>query len=945
MIRILWAVSRSGALFFFVPLFDYAQVRPAPRFESDVLPLLKAKCVSCHNSKTRRAGLSLETRDDLLAGGKTGAAVVPGKSVDSLLVAMVASGKMPLGGKPLTIEETSAIRNWIDSGALKTDEQVLTRPIRAREIFAPVLGAKCVVCHGRRVQQAGLDLRTRASILKGGKSGPAIVPGNPAASLLLQKIAKQQMPPPQLQEQFSVRTVDSAELEKLTQWIAQGAPDEVESAAPVNPDFDPMVKPSAREFWSFRKPVRPKVPAFASARTPIDAFLLERLDAKKSSFAPEAGRLALMRRACFDLTGLPPSPPEVQAYLADNKPDAYERLIDRLLTSPRYGERWARYWLDAAGYADSEGGVSTDAPRPTSWRYRDYVIRAFNADKPYNQFLQEQLAGDEMFDWKTSKIYSPDQMEKLEATGFLRLAPDATYSTEQNFLPERFDAVASEMEILGSSVMGLSLGCARCHDHKYDPLPQRDYYRVSAVFQSALDPYDWLIPSLDCVGVGSKCEERNLRFLPDPDPKVVNETETFNAPIKIQIEDLEKKIEAAAEPYREKAKKDATVDELLKEFEPLKKTVTDLRKSLQQAKAKLKPASGVRALFDMGGEPTPVRILMRGDVNNPGPLVEPGPPSVLSSGLRPYLVEKLPYESGTSGRRLAFAKWITQPEQPLTARVMVNRIWQQHFGSGIVKSAGNFGKTGTPPTHPELLDWLATEFVESGWSVKKMHRLIMTSAAYRQSTAVTAEAQAQDPSGALLSRFPLRRLDAEAVRDSILKIAGRLDLTAFGPPAAIEVKPDGSVLAKSGKLGYRRSIYLQQRRSTPVTILDTFDAPFMSPNCVRRGESIVSSQALQLMNGDQIRESARYLAGRIIDAVGLDTRQQIDQLYLATLTRTPTSAEVQAAERVLLAMRRNWQEHYETTPPSEPIAAKASHMALSSLAHSLFNSAEFLYVD
>ncbi len=945
MIRFSRAVIGSSALCFFVALFGYAQEKPAPRFESDVLPLLKAKCISCHNSKARRAGLSLETRDDLLTGGKTGAAVMPGRSVDSLLVAMVSTGKMPLGGTPLTVEETTSIRNWIDTGALKTGEQVLTRPVQAREIFTSVLGAKCLVCHGRRVQQAGLDLRTRAGMLKGGKSGPAIVPGNPAASLLLQRVSKQQMPPPQLQEQFSVRTVDSAELEKLTQWIAQGAPDEMEKAAPVDPDSDPMVNGTARSFWSFRKPVRPAVPRFAAARTPIDAFVLERLAAKKIAFAPQAGRLILMRRAYFDLTGLPPSPAEVQAYLADNKPEAYERLIDRLLASPRYGERWARYWLDAVGYADSEGGVSTDEPRPTSWRYRDYVIRAFNADKPYDQFLREQLAGDEMFDWKAAKTYSADQLEKLEATGFLRLAPDATYSTEQNFLPERFDAVASEMEILGSSVMGLSLGCARCHDHKYDPLPQRDYYRVSAVFQSALDPYDWLIPSIACVGVGSKCEEKDVRFLPDPDPAIVRETESFNAPLKKQIDDIEKKMDEAAAPYREKAKKNATLDELTKEFEPLKTAIADLRKSLNQAKAKLKPTPGIRALFDMGGEPTPVRILLRGDVNNPGPLVDPGPPSVLSSGLAPYQVEKLPYETGSSGRRLAFAKWITQPEHPLTARVMVNRIWQQHFGWGIVKSAGNFGKTGTPPTHPELLDWLATEFVESGWSIKKMHRLIMTSAVYRQSTAVTAEAEAQDASNALLSRFPLRRLDAEAVRDSILKIAGRLDQTPFGPPAALAVKPDGLVLAKAGKLGYRRSIYLQQRRSTPVTILDTFDAPFMSPNCVRRGESIVSSQALQLMNGDQIRESARYLAGRIMDAAGMDARKEIDQLYLATLTRAPTPAEVQAAERVLLAMRRNWQEHYETAPPSDPIAAKASHMALASLAHSLFNSAEFLYVD
>ena len=550
-----------------------------------------------------------------------------------------------------------------------------------------------------------------------------------------------------------------------------------------------------------------------------------------------------------------------------------------------------------------------------------------------------------MFDWKANKTYTPDQVEKLEAVGFFRLAPDATYSTEQNFLPERFDAIAAEVEILGSSVMGLSLGCARCHDHKYDPIPQRDYYRVSAVFQAALDPYDWLIPSLECVGVGARCEEKNLRFIPDPDPKVVRATEAHNLPLRQQIADLELKIEGIAAPYRDKSKKPLGIDELAKESEAFKKEASDLRKSLHQTKGKLMPTPGFRAMFDMGGEPTPVRILLRGDVTNPGPLVEPGPLSVLSRGLPLYVPEKLNYQSGTSGRRLAFAKWITHPKHPLTARVMVNRIWQHHFGNGIVKSSGNFGKMGTPPTHPELLDWLSAEFVESGWSVKKMHRVIMTSAVYRQTSGIPADALTQDASNELLSRFPLRRLDAEGVRDAILQSSARLDPEAFGPPATVEVKPDGAVLAKAGKPGYRRSIYLLQRRSTPVTMLDAFDLPFLSPNCVRRGESIVSSQALQMMNGEQIRESARYLAGRIIDAVGTDPREQIDQLYLTTLNRPPSPAELAAAQKVLLAMNQNWKAFYEATPPSDPIAAKAAHMALASLCHTLFNSAEFLYID
>ena len=928
-------------------LFAFATAALAEdAFEGQVLPLLKARCLSCHSARVKQGGLSLETRDDLLTGGKTGAAIMPGNAVDSLLMSLVMTGKMPMGGKALSADEVAMLRRWIEAGALKQGEQVVTRLVAEREVLGPVLGAKCLVCHGRREQRAGLDLRTRASMLRGGKSGPAIVPGQPDESLLVKRIASQQMPPPALQEQYCVRTVDSGELEKLKQWIAQGARVDADRAAPVDPKNDSAVPAAARNFWSFRSPMRPTVPAAKGGRTPIDAFLLTALEPKKLTYSAEAGKLTLMRRAYFDLTGLPPTPEEVKAFAADQRADAYERLVDRLLASPRYGERWARYWLDVAGYSDSEGGVSSDAVRPTAWRYRDYVIRAFNADRPYNEFLTEQLAGDEMFDYRASKPYTPRQADLLAATGFLRLAPDSTYSTEQNFLPERFDAVAAEMEILGTAVMGLSLGCARCHDHKYDPLPQRDYYRVSAIFQTALDPYDWRIPSMECGGVGAKCEEKNLRFLPDLESEETMAALAFNAPLERQMAEIERQVEEAAMPYREKSGKPAaTMDELVKQFDDFKKQAGELRKGLAKIRTSLKPAPGYRALFDMGGDPTPVRILLRGDANNPGPLVEPGPPSVLSVGIPPYRVEKPVHETGTSGRRLAFAKWLTAPGHPLTARVIVNRIWQQHFGVGIVKSSGNFGKMGTPPVNPALLDWLATEFVERGWSIKKLHRLIMTSSVYRQTSLISERALGEDPANTLLSRFPLRRLDAEAVRDAVLKAAGRLDETEFGPPAAIDVKPDGAVLPKAGKLGYRRSIYVLQRRSTPVSLLDAFDAPFMSPNCVRRGESIVSSQALQLMNGEQIRESARYLAGRVMDGAGLDMRAQVDRLYLAVLSRPPSAPELEAGVNTLKAMTEQWKTHYAATPPPEPLAAKAAHMALATLAHTMLNSAEFLYVD
>ena len=921
----------------------------APRFEPDIQPILRSKCLTCHSADTKLAGLSVETRDDLITGGKTGAAIVPGDAADSLLLGLVTTGKMPMAGSKLSPEEVATIRRWIEAGALREGEDVLARPVAEREIFT-VLGAKCFVCHGRTTQEAGLDLRTIAGMLKGGKSGPAIIPGKPDESRLIQRIHKQEMPPPKLQEQYSVRTVDSAEFEKLKQWIAQGARPDNEEPLKVDVNNDPLIKPANREFWSFRSPVRPAVPTVSDAtvRNPIDAFLIQKLSEKNLSLAPEAGQLTLMRRAYLDLLGVPPTPEEIELYSRDKSPDGYERLVDRLLASPKYGERWARYWLDAAGYADSEGGVSTDTARTNAWQYRDYVIRALNSDKPYDQFLTDQLAGDELFDWKALQQYSAAQADKLAATGFLRLAPDSTYSTEQNLMPERFDHVAAEIEVVGSAVLGLTLGCARCHDHKYDPIPQRDYYRVSAIFQTALDPYDWRIPSLSCIGVGAKCEDKDTRFILNPEPEITREIEQHNAPIREQISMLEQKIEKAASSYREKSGKEkATVDDLAADFPELREEVARLRKEIADQRKKLKNRPSFRALFDMGGEPTPTRILLRGDVNNPGPLVEPGPPSVLAKGLESYRIEKPRFESDTSGRRIAFARWLTQPAHPLTARVIVNRIWQQHFGAGIVRSPGNFGKTGSPPTHPELLDWLATEFVQKGWSMKAMHRLIMTSSAYRQSSQVSEAAASGDPSNTLLSRFPLRRLDAEALRDSVLQVAGRLDDKMFGAPAEIKVESDGKVLDPAGEKGHRRSIYLMQRRSTPLTMLEVFDSPLplLSPNCLKRGESNVSSQALQLMNGEQVLEAARYLAARIIDAVGETPRKQIERLYLAVLTRSPTEAELKLAEGTLDAARENWSVYLKQRTPAEPVAYKAKHMALASLCQTFFNLAEFIYVE
>ena len=969
-----------------------AQDAPPPGFETDILPIFQQHCLQCHSDQARQGGLSLETLDRVLAGGDSGSVVVAHKPLESRLLVLINSGGMPMGSPPLEAGAIDIVRRWIEAGmpgeTLEAPVPETAPPVREREVMAAILGAKCLPCHGRRRQEAGLDLRTREGLLKGGKSGPAIVPGKPEESLLVRRILAQEMPPPQLQEQFSVRGLTSVELEKVQAWIAGGALPDPEKPPEADLGREPLVGPKDRRFWSFqapRRPAQPGVTAQDRIGNPVDAFLLALLEEEGLSFSPPADRLTLMRRSYLDLTGLPPSPEGIRSFLADTDPRAYERLVDRLLESPHYGERWARYWLDAVGYADSEGGVSSDNIRPHAFRYRDYIIRSLNADKPYDQLLIEQIAGDELFDYKAVDKYSPDQLDWLVATGFLRMGPDSTYSTEQNNLPERLDVVATQIEILSSSTMGLTLACARCHDHKYDPLPQRDYYRLSAILKTAYDPYDWLSPSMGCIGVGAKCDESNTRLLPLPSAGELRQVEEYNAPIQRKIAELERQLEEKARPLRKKlleekmaalpqslqqdlkeaskakpedrtqvqkyllgkfkATLQVTQADVLQRFQDFAETSKEIEEQIKEEKNKLKAKPKIRALYDMGGRPTPTRILGRGEYANPGDLVLPGVPAVLNGELRPYRIEKLNWSTETTGRRLALAKWLTQPNHPLTARVMVNRIWQHHFGVGLVSTPGNFGSTGERPSHPKLLDWLSREFVDRGWSLKALHRLIMTSTAYRQKSRAGQLSQQRDPDNRLLSRFPLRRLDADALRDSILKVSGRLDPTRYGPADELEIKPDGEVVAEEEAKGYRRSIYVMQRRSQPLSLLEAFDAPLLVPNCLKRPHSTVSSQALQLENSELVRLSARHMAGRVIDAVGDDLSRQIERVYLLALTRPPTARESGKAEEILRQLTREWQRHLEVEVPAEPLASKARWLALASLCHTFLNSAEFLYVN
>lgn len=936
-----------------------------PSFTADVEPVLKAKCVACHGA-TPQGKLDLRSSEAILKGGASGPVVVPGLSEKSLMVAKLVTGQMPPGKVKLTGEEIDKIRAWIDRelpAQAKNNAPVVTE----REALA-VFQARCVRCHGGLEKHGGLDLRTLESRLKGGKSGPALAPGNPEESILYKRMANGTMPPDKMAKDLAIELPTDAETAKIRAWIAEGAPGPVD-VAPVA-----MVKESDRTFWSFQPPVRPAVPAVknsALVRNPIDAFLLRKLEEKRLKFSPEADKLTLMRRVYLDLLGMLPAKAEIDEYMADASPNAYEKLVDKLLASAHYGERWGQHWLDLAGYSDSEGFGQDDGVRPYAWRYRDYVIRSLNADKPYTQFLTEQIAGDEMADdWKKAKVVADQAtIDRIAATGFLRTAPDPTNSYERGLINERMNVLADEVEILTSSVMGVTVGCARCHNHKYDPIPQRDYYRFSAILQAAYNPYEWKTPNQREVGLALDAERK--------------ETDAHNAPLEAQIATIQDRIAKATEPMRTQmleerlegvpesvranvraatlakpsartaaqqalAKQYESVvkisnNDVLDKYPELRASLKNLQNDLSVAREKLKPKPHVRILTDNPEQSTSF-LLRRGDPVDYGEVVDAGVPAVLQdAALKPYEVVQ-PFE-GSTGRRLALAKWLTQPNHPLTARVAVNQLWMRHFGRGIVATVSNFGHSGAPPSDQELLDWLATEFVERGWSMKAMHRLMVTSEAYRQTSRVDAKVAAADPDNVLVSRMPLRRMDAETLYDSLLAATGRLDPVSFGAPTEVTVTSDKEVIVKPGKNGFRRSIYVLHRRQTPMSLLDAFDEPIMTPNCTERRRSNVATQALHMMNGSMTWDLARYMAGRVIDESDGVRAKQIELIYLRAYSRRPTADEVNIGVDAIETFQRQWPARLASDNDSAPRAESANWLAVANYCHAILNSAEFSFID
>jgi len=741
----------------------------------------------------------------------------------------------------------------------------------------------------------------------------------------------------------------------------------------------------------------PVVSDSSSTQTPIDHFVLARLEDEGLRFSAEADKLTLLRRACFDLLGRPPTPEQQQRFLGDKRPDAYERLIDRLLASPMYGERWGRHWLDVAGFADSDGYTAADPPRPWAYKYRDYVIRSFNSDKPLDQFIQEQLADDEMIQPPYDNL-SVDAIEKLTATGFLRMAPDGTASGDVDQALARNQVMADTLNIVSTALLGLTVGCAQCHDHRYDPIPQKDYYRLRAIFEPAFDCEEWRKPAQRLITLYTD-EDRAEAARIEAEAKEIDarrtakQTEYITRTFEAELEKIDPELREAIRFARSLPSEQRTPaqEKLLRDHPSTNVTAgslylydreaaDELKKLAEQAatiRASKPPEEFLRCLTEVPGRIPATHVLIRGDHEQPGDLVQPAGLTILAGANSPAIVEDDP-ELSTSGRRLAYADYLTSEDHPLTARVLVNRVWMHHFGRGIVGTPGDFGTLGARPTHPELLDWLASELVEGGWRLKRLHRLIMTSTVYRQQSQRRAELDAVAPDNRLLARMPLRRLEAEAIRDAMLMVCGKHEPQMFGKPVPVRVddvgqtvvgvdttdsagRPTGKVVPLHGQ-EFRPSVYVTVRRSQPLGVLETFDAPVMEPNCERRTASTVAPQALLLMNSQFIRTMATHFARRLRDEVGEDTAQQVAYAWQIAfggeVGETRQNEAVRFIDRVaahlvdarLAAAERAAAKDQEAAESAEAIdeasmERAARFEALVGYCQALLSSNRFLYVD
>jgi hypothetical protein len=709
--------------------------------------------------------------------------------------------------------------------------------------------------------------------------------------------------------------------------------------------------------WPYMPPVRPAVPNVgqgAWAVHPIDRFVLARLEQARLKPSAEAEKSALLRRVTFDLIGLPPTSAEMDAFVTDESESAYLRVVDRLLASPRFGERWATHWLDLVRYAETEG-FKADRLRPNAFRYRDYVIDSFNSDRPFDEFIRQQLAGDEL---------EPDNPQALVATGFLRLYPDEDNAA--NIFQRRQEILDDVTDTTSLVFLGLTMGCAQCHDHKFDDILQTDYYRLQAFVVSMAERDD--LPVVDAQAVAAYREK--LARWEEATAPIRREIAAILQPLheertKFNLEKYEPAIVACYQkpasertPYEEQIARMVQwrLDAALKEEEAIKKLAPDEQQKLAELNEKLaefdplKPAplTTAMAVEDIGQEAPPTHLLAGGNWKRPQETLAPGFPEFLGATTpEEAVLADIHRREPTTGRRTQLAAWLTRPDHPLTARVIVNRLWQQHFGRGIVATPNDFGVQGERPTHSELLDWLAVELVDSGWSLKHMHRLMVTSATYRMTSLVdpddpnAARAMKLDRENKLLWRANRRRLEGEAIRDAMLQMAGQLNLDMHGPsarpklPAGVSARyawePDEEAAQRN-----RRSVYLLAKRNLRFPLFEAFDQPDLHQSCPRRAVTVTAPQSLAMLNSELTLELAQQWAERLLAERFVKTSDLVRMAYRAAYSREASEGEVELAERFLNEAMRDGNEEARDEPQAHDVA---------DFCHALLNSNEFITVD
>lgn len=875
---------------------------------------------------------------------------------------------------------------------LRAEEPV---PAPAGEVYfetsvRPILKAHCWHCHGEEGELKGsLDTRLARLLLAGGDTGPSVVSGKHAESPLYERVAAGEMPP-------GKKKLSAAEMEVLARWIDGGA-------KTLRPEPEQLAEGDVfteeeRSHWSFQPVVRhepPTVKGTDRVRTEIDRFLLRKLEEKNLGFGPDADKVTLIRRLSFDLTGLPPKPEETEAFLADESPEAYERVVDRLLMSPAYGERWARHWLDVAGYADSDGFNEKDTERKWAYRYRDYVIRSLNDDKPWNEFLVEQLAGDELLTPPYANLTS-EQADKLIATGFLRMGPDGTLTENPDPEAARNEVMVETVKIVSTSILGLTVGCAQCHLHRFDPITQSDYFRMRALFEPAYDWKNWRNPNQRLISLWTDETQKRVAEV-DEEVKGLEKKKSEELDVLVQqtfdqeLAKLPAEIQPKAKEARETVadKRTPEQQELIKQYPflnvdrgsvylyipdrliPFNKQWDE---TIEAAKKKRPAEDLVMCLTEVPGVIPATFLQTRGDFRQPKQEVGPGELAVLNSH---SLV--IPSDAGdvpTSGRRLAYARNLTDGKHPLVGRVLVNRFWLHFFGKGLVATPGDFGAMGEKPSHPELLDWLADEFVQGGWRLKRLQRMIVLSSAYRQSSQRRDELESVDPENRLLGRQSVRRLEAEIIRDAVLTASGKLNLTLFGPPVPIMPddvgqvvvgvdtrdgagRPTDKFVALNGN-EYRRSLYVTVKRSMPLGMLEPFDVPLMAPNCEVRNSSTVTPQSLLMMNSNFVVEQSKLMSERIRSEVGEDLTGQFVRAWELAFARKPTAEETAGGVAFLTEQAEAMAKPAAVAEGvgaegvaaegtagegSLPDPAAAKGTALAHLCQALLSSNAFLYVD